>query len=226
MKHLPKFGAVALLGLLIVTAGCRKGQKNITPIPGVRDGGAPTTSLAQGDLIGSRQPAFNPPPGNRFGGTDPGLTGSDIGGAGGSKIADPNGSTPLPSADDFYGLPADRAQFAGNTVYFDFDKSAIKSDQKPNVAVVADYLKSKPDTKLAIEGHCDERGTEEYNRALGERRALSVREMLLNLGISSERVITRSFGEDKPADTEHNDAAWSKNRRAEFILLLPAGSVR
>ena len=76
---------------------------------------------------------------------------------------------------------------------------------------------------MAVEGHCDERGTEEYNRSLSERRALSIRERLVNLGVSASRVTTEAFGEDKPADLGHDEAAWSKNRRGEFILLVPPG---
>ena len=72
-----------------------------------------------------------------------------------------------------------------------------------------------------MDGHCDERGTEEYNRSLGERRALAVREHLIRLGIAPERVRTLSWGEDRPVDTGHNEEAWQKNRRAEFILLKP-----
>jgi peptidoglycan-associated lipoprotein len=72
-----------------------------------------------------------------------------------------------------------------------------------------------------VEGHCDERGTEGYNLSLGERRALAVRTYLVNLGISADRVYTISFGEARPAVDGHTEAAWSKNRRGEFILLLP-----
>jgi peptidoglycan-associated lipoprotein len=86
---------------------------------------------------------------------------------------------------------------------------------------VANYFKQHSAEKLQIEGHCDERGTEEYNRALGERRALAIREYLVNLGVAADRVYTLSWGEDKPADTGHDEAAWGKNRRGEFILLKP-----
>ena len=74
---------------------------------------------------------------------------------------------------------------------------------------------------MLVEGNCDERGTEEYNRSLGERRALAAREGLAKLGIDPMRVFTRSFGKDKPADTGHDDSAWAKNRRDDFVLLHP-----
>ena len=82
-------------------------------------------------------------------------------------------------------------------------------------------MATMPYDALLIEGHCDERGTEEYNRALGERRALSVREFLVTLGVAPDRVETVSFGEDRPADPGHSSAAWDKNRRGEIVLLSP-----
>ena len=116
---------------------------------------------------------------------------------------------------------ADRVHFKSETVYFDFDRSVVKASEKGKVETVANYFKDHPTEKLQIEGHCDERGTEEYNRALGERRALAVREYLVNLGVAADRIFTLSWGEDKPADPGHDEAAWSKNRRGEFILLKP-----
>ena len=82
-------------------------------------------------------------------------------------------------------------------------------------------LAADPNTKLLIEGHCDERGTEEYNRALGERRALAAREALAKMGVDPMRVFTRSYGKDKPMDMGHEEGAWTKNRRDEFVLLHP-----
>jgi peptidoglycan-associated lipoprotein len=91
---------------------------------------------------------------------------------------------------------------------------------------VAQALAADPNTKLLVEGNCDERGTEEYNRALGERRALAAREALAKLGVDPKRIRTESFGKDKPADTGHDEAAWQKNRRDDFVLLHPKpGSV-
>ena len=87
--------------------------------------------------------------------------------------------------------------------------------------MVAETLKSDTNTKLLIEGNCDERGTEEYNRALGERRALAAREALAKLGIDPMRVFTRSYGKDKPAVDGHDETSWSQNRRDDFVLLHP-----
>ncbi|MBI3880481.1 MAG: peptidoglycan-associated lipoprotein Pal [Verrucomicrobia bacterium] len=115
----------------------------------------------------------------------------------------------------------DPSFFASETVYFDFDRSLVKSGDKKKVENVATYLKSHREEKVLVEGHCDERGTEEYNRTLGEKRAQAVREALAKLGVSSDRIRTKSFGEDKPAVNGHDEAAWSKNRRGEFVLLRP-----
>ena len=105
------------------------------------------------------------------------------------------------------------------TVHFDFDKSSIKASEEPKIEDVAKYLKDHPDQGVRIEGNCDERGTEEYNRALGERRALAAREYLVRLGIDPNKVATISYGQDKPASQGHNEAAWSQNRRDDFVAL-------
>ena len=102
------------------------------------------------------------------------------------------------------------------TVYFDFDKSSLRSDSKSGLDSNYDLLMQFPDVMVKIEGHCDERGTSEYNFALGEKRALTVREHLMRLGVSGDRLVTISYGEESPADFGHNEAAWSKNRRCQF----------
>jgi len=114
-------------------------------------------------------------------------------------------------------------QFKADSIHFAYDSSAVRSADKSKIAEVANYLKSNPQTAARVEGNCDERGTEEYNRSLGERRALAAREELVRLGIASDRVDTISYGEDKPAETGHTAAAWEKNRRDDFVLLTPPG---
>jgi len=111
-----------------------------------------------------------------------------------------------------------------DTVYFAFDSSAIKEDEKSKVSAVADYLKSNTSNAVKVEGHCDERGTEEYNRALGERRALALREELIRLGIPPSRVDTITYGFNRPAVQGHDEAAWAKNRRGVFNVLTPPGA--
>jgi peptidoglycan-associated lipoprotein len=115
----------------------------------------------------------------------------------------------------------DREVFKQDTVYFAFDRSNVRPDELPKVKSVADYLKGQPTFAVMVEGHCDERGTPEYNRALGERRALAIREALIGFGVSPDRIQTISYGEDRPADPGHDEAAWAKNRRGEFVLLKP-----
>ena len=116
-----------------------------------------------------------------------------------------------------------REIFKKDTVYFDFDSSTIRSSEKAKVAAVAEYLKSNAGNGLEIEGHCDERGTDGYNRSLGERRALALREELARLGVNPMMIDTVSFGKDKPAVPEHNESAWKKNRRGEFLLEVAPG---
>jgi peptidoglycan-associated lipoprotein len=103
-------------------------------------------------------------------------------------------------------------------IHFDFDKSFIREDAKPALQKVAEYMKKNPGTSVLIEGHCDERGTAEYNMALGERRATSAKSYLISLGVRGGALSTVSFGKEKPVDPGHNEEAWAKNRRAHFVL--------
>jgi len=114
-----------------------------------------------------------------------------------------------------------RERFAANTVYFEFDRATIKPGETSKIEDVAKYLQGNPTHAVQIEGHCDERGTEQYNLSLGERRSLSVREYLVTAGIQPDRIFTISYGESRPADPGHNEAAWAKNRRGVFVLLTP-----
>jgi len=103
-------------------------------------------------------------------------------------------------------------------VLFDFDKSDVKENGRKTCQVVADYLKKHPQARMQIEGHCDERGTAEYNMALGDRRATAVMTYLVSLGVPKAALSTVSFGKEKPLDPGHNEEAWAKNRRAHFVL--------
>lgn len=130
-------------------------------------------------------------------------------------------STAIPPGSGHPGWGEDRTTLAPQTVYFALDKSAIRASEQPKLDEVAGYLKSNGSAAIRIEGNCDERGTEEYNRSLGDKRAMSAREYLAHLGIDSGRIDTLSNGEDKPAVHGHSEKAWSKNRRDEFIILNP-----
>ena len=104
-------------------------------------------------------------------------------------------------------------------VYFDFDKSNIRSDQKGRVDGNAYFLKTHAGVSIRIEGNCDERGTNEYNMALGERRAMAAKRYLLNKGISEDRLQTVSYGEEKPLLYGHDELSWAQNRRDDFSII-------
>lgn len=188
-----KFISLMVLGLIltIAAAGCRKQPGYMTRIPEGR----------------TSNPAENPPAPPLT--NEPPVTQKPT--DGGIPFTGPGHDNWIPNPDI---LQAD-------TVHFDFDSSVVKASEKPNVAAVADYLKANMTNAVKIEGHCDERGTEEYNRSLGERRALALRETLVTLGVDPSRVDTATFGKDRPADPGHDEAAWKKNRRGEFVVLTP-----
>lgn len=110
------------------------------------------------------------------------------------------------------------AVFENEDIHFDFDKYNIRPDAAEILKRKAEWLKVHPNVHVLIEGHCDERGTEEYNLALGERRANSAKQFLLNLGVDTGCMSTISYGEERPLDPGHNEEAWAKNRRAHFVI--------
>lgn len=185
---------LAVVAILSLTTGCRTGPPKVTklPDPAGRDG-----LMATGPNDGARLPSQ-------------GVAGSNA------------SSSDLPSEDKLLGRDLDRNTFAAQTVYFAYDRATVQAGEASKLDQVAGAFKAKgADYDLLIEGHCDERGTEEYNRALGERRALAIRELLIKSGVDGSHVFTRSFGKDKPASVGHDEAAWSRNRRGEFVLVLP-----
>jgi peptidoglycan-associated lipoprotein len=112
-------------------------------------------------------------------------------------------------------VPSD---LAFDTVYFDFDKSDIRADQRSTMEKNSQLLSKWTTVRIRVEGNCDERGTEEYNMALGQRRADSVVKYLTDYGVSSSRITTISYGEMRPAAQGGNETAWSQNRRCEFVI--------
>ena len=110
------------------------------------------------------------------------------------------------------------AEAALKNINFDFDKSDIREADKPKLQGIADFLKNYAQAKVQIAGHCDERGTIEYNLALGERRSLAVRAAMISAGIDGARVQTRSYGEERPVAFGHDESSWQLNRRAEFVV--------
>ncbi len=103
-------------------------------------------------------------------------------------------------------------------VLFDFDEYNIRPDARPVLDSAAVFLNENTELNIVIEGHCDERGTNEYNLALGERRAKSTKNYLVSLGVAPSRIITITYGEEKPVCTQHNESCWQRNRRAYFVV--------
>jgi peptidoglycan-associated lipoprotein len=103
-------------------------------------------------------------------------------------------------------------------VYFGYDSYSIKGDQKPRIQINADFLTKEQSVKIRIEGNCDSRGTREYNLALGEKRALSAKKYLVNLGIATDRITTVSLGEEKILIHGHDEMTWAQNRRDDFVV--------
>lgn len=105
------------------------------------------------------------------------------------------------------------------TVFFDYDSFNLRSDARNALKSNGDWMKKHSSVRIQIEGHCDERGTNEYNMALGDRRANAAKSFLVKMGVSKSRIDTISYGEERPSDPGHDESAYSKNRRAAFILL-------
>ena len=104
-------------------------------------------------------------------------------------------------------------------IYFEFDSAVIQGDQIERIEGNGDFLKSRPDVRVRIEGNCDPRGTREYNLALGERRALNAKKYLINLGVAPERLTTVSWGEEKLLLFGHDELSWAQNRRDDFVIV-------
>lgn len=185
---------IALAAML--ATGCKHTPTRVTPLPGEQP--API-----GDVNPSTLPNTNPL------------------GADNTGVNAKNGGGEQAGLNTFDNMAEDRAALAADTVHFAFDSAVIRSSEDASIQAVAAALTADASTKLTIEGNCDERGTEEYNRSLGERRALAAREALAKLGIDPMRIRTISYGKDKPADPGHDDNAWKANRRDDFVLLHP-----
>ena len=113
---------------------------------------------------------------------------------------------------------AERERFVNEDVHFEFDKSTLLPEAKEILGRKAEWLGAHPDVSVIVEGHCDERGTNEYNMALGDRRAGSAKSFLVDMGAAPGRLTTISYGEERPLDPQHNEEAWATNRRAHFVI--------
>ena len=220
---------------LAFTTGCKNPKTPLTPIPnnpqgviGQADPTGPsnTGSGLRGNNAGNR--GYNGGAGDGNSGVYAAGSGAGIGsGIDTDELNRPESvgsnaaGTDLGSREYFEGREADRSALQEYTIHFDFDSSAVRPADAANVKAVADFLIENPNHALLIEGHCDERGTEEYNQALGERRALSAREAVARAGVEAGRIQTLSLGEAKPVATGSDAASYAANRRGVFVLLLP-----
>jgi peptidoglycan-associated lipoprotein len=194
------FPLVIALTAVLASTGCKKGITKVTPLPGENPG-----MVGPGDNNQNTLPSSQP---------------FNTGGGGLTQMNQPGGG-PTSTDWDPSTTIQDRSALAANTVHFKFDSAVVQDSEQANITAVASALTADPNVKLLIEGNCDERGTEEYNRALGERRALALREALAKGGIDPSRIRTISYGKDKPVDTGHDEDAFAKNRRGDFVLCHP-----
>jgi len=126
--------------------------------------------------------------------------------------------TPVSAEEDIKKMTLDKVSSYLKPAFFDYDKADLRGDARDVLAANAAWLKSHPTIAFTIEGHCDERGTAQYNLALGDRRANSAKEYLVSLGIDAGRVKTVSYGKERPFATGHDEDSWAKNRRGHFVV--------
>jgi len=154
--------------------------------------------------------------GNEGGGSLPNNNGDQVG----SGIDRGSGIPPARPGNGVSPDSADYQTLANDTVYFDFDKATINGDERGKLVAVSEWFKANPGHALFLAGHADKRGTPEYNRALGERRADAVREYLVGLGISADVLYATSYGSDRPAVDGDTEEAYAKNRRVEIGVVV------
>lgn len=134
------------------------------------------------------------------------------------NLEDGSETVPLGEGGDLsMGSLGDSGLASGNVIFFDYNSSEIRDDSLPLITAAAEALVANPAQQLRLEGHADERGTREYNLALGERRAQSVRDLILLQGVSGNQIDIVSYGEEKPAVVGSNESSWQQNRRVEII---------
>lgn len=133
-------------------------------------------------------------------------------------IAGEGGDIPITATGGVFGEAFPEDALVLKDVFFDYDKSEVKPEDKATLEGINSWMMNHPQALLQVEGHCDERGTKEYNLALGERRALAVRTFLVGLGVSPDRIQTITYGEEKPLCPEHAEECWKKNRRGHFMV--------
>jgi len=136
-----------------------------------------------------------------------------------STTTPPSAPTAPPAAADAEAVRAALVRDLGNVIHFDYDQDLVKPEDRPILDRKAEILRANPGLRIRISGHADDRGSDEYNLVLGNKRALAARQYLVGKGIDAGRIDVTSFGEERPADPAENEAAWALNRRAEFEII-------
>jgi outer membrane protein OmpA-like peptidoglycan-associated protein len=218
MKNITFVLGLALsAALVLATSGCKHSGVNKKPIPGITHIGSGSDS---GDGSGAgKGPAFTP---------EPPAIGSGINTTPVVNTAPPeNGKTGFNTGDLAQSILNGqhneiRDKFAHDMIHFDLDSAVIKSEDYSKLEDISKYFIGNTKVEaLLVEGHCDERGTEQYNIGLGDRRALAIRDYLIKLGVEPGKIATKSWGEAHPVSEGHNEAAWKLNRRGESVLITP-----
>jgi peptidoglycan-associated lipoprotein len=239
-QHIKLFALVVTLGVVMMLGACGKKKQPAPPPPPPPPPAAPTASISvsPSSIQAGQSASLTWQTSNA---TDVSIDGIGAVQANGSQSVSPTDSTtyhlvakgaggtqeatarltvtqpppPPPPAPTV----TDEDLFNQNIkdVYFDYDKSDIRGDQQASVQADVQFLSQHTNINITIEGHCDERGSTEYNLALGDKRANSVKEALVNGGISASRIKTISYGKEKPFCTESNEACWQQNRRGHFV---------
>ena len=211
--------AMSLLVSAVVLTGCAKRPATTAAAAPAPTGAAGTTGAGGTGTSGAgsqMQPGGTTGGGATAGATQPGAGGgtasSGTGAGAGTGTQSPTAATARPAIRDF------AADSNLGDVFFDFDKYDIRQTDTRTLDGNAQWLKSNPNHLVLIEGHCDERGTNEYNLALGERRAKSTMKYLVSQGVQANRITIISYGEERPACTEKTEQCWAKNRRAHFLV--------
>lgn len=194
-----------LASLALLSAGCSK--KTVLP---------PDASATGSDMSGGTNinyPAADSPY------SESGLAGEEpMDSSGAQGMGNLSINTGENEQSEEYRRTHGRSSVVFSPIYFAFDQAGISTDMQAVVTSNTDYMKDNPDAVIVVEGNCDERGTNEYNLALAERRAINVKEYMVNLGINPARIRTVSYGEERPLFTGSNETDWAQNRRADSIL--------
>lgn len=196
MRTIKTMVAIFALVFLLPACGGKKTQEPTTQLPDVSEGEGMTVERTPDTEIGEEDVEV----------VDEGIGVGDEGGISERALSDMTLEE------------INAAEFLKN-IYFDFDKYDLRDDAVAQLNANARWIKEHDSVRVIIEGHCDERGTEEYNLALGERRAKAARSYLVRLGVTAHRMMTVSYGESQPMDPGHTEFAWAKNRRAHFRVI-------